>query len=484
MEHGSQQRRSGRFADMIKSRIVKQEPVRWRELTWFQSPDLKKLNDEELAKLRASLVKNNFVDPFTVWYEEETGTSWILDGHHRQKAMNELLEEGVEIEELLPANFIQCSGRKEAAELVILYSSIYARISRTGLLEHIEQFNLDVRELASQFDIPAVNLDAIANTTLPTAMEEDEIPEVRETTITQLGDVYELGPHRLLCGDSRSAEDCSRLMAGDVAGMVFTDPPYNLSIADYVTEPHGRGKSRVKKFGEFAVASGEMTVEEFTAFLATIFARLRENSRDGSIHYICMDWRHTGEMLAAQGDYEFKQLVVWNKSIGGMGTFYRSKHELVFVFKNGSAAHINNFELGQHGRYRTNVWDYENAGIFSTRGTATEGTMDMHPTVKPVEMVSDAIIDCSNTGDVILDLFGGSGTTLVASDRTERLARLMEIDPRYCDVIVRRWINYCREAARPCTIHRNGIAVDPAKFCEVETGIEETVREPKSDRAF
>lgn len=443
--------------------------MRWRELKWFQSPDLKKLDSEEMAKLKTSLKKNNFVDPFNVWFEVETGTIWILDGHHRQKAMTELLEEGVEIEALLPANFIECTGRKEAAELVILYSSIYARISRAGLLEHIEQFDLDVKQLSGQYDIPSVNLDSIANTLLPAEIEEDDIPEVRDVVITQPGNLYELGPHRLLCGDSRSAEDCTRLMAGDFAGMVFTDPPYNLSIEDYVTEPHGRGKSRVEKFGEFAVASGEMTEAEFAEFLSTIFTRLRENSRNGSIHYVCMDWRHLREMLAAQAaqnGYHFKQLVVWNKSIGGMGTFYRSKHELVFVFKNGTASHINNFELGQHGRYRTNVWDYENAGIFSTRGTATEGTMDMHPTVKPVQMVSDAIIDCSNIGDVILDLFGGSGTTLIASDRTERQARLMEIDPKYCDVIVRRWINYCREANRPCTISRNGVAVEPAEFGE------------------
>ena len=186
------------------------------------------------------------------------------------------------------------------------------------------------------------------------------------------------------------------------------------------------------------MASGEMSEAQFTEFLTSVAANLAAYSADGSIHYVCMDWRHIGELLAAgKAAYsELKNLVVWNKDNGGMGAFYRSKHELVFVFKSGNAAHINNFGLGQHGRYRTNVWDY--AGVNSLKAERAE-ELAMHPTVKPVAMVADAIRDCSRKGGIILDAFSGSGTTIIAADQTGRNARAIELDPRYVDVAIRRW---------------------------------------------
>lgn len=186
------------------------------------------------------------------------------------------------------------------------------------------------------------------------------------------------------------------------------------------------------------MASGEMSEEEFTRFLTDVTANLAAFSCDGSIHYVCMDWRHISELLAAgRAAYsELKNLVVWNKDNGGMGAFYRSKHELVFVFKNGTGPHINNFELGQHGRYRTNVWDY--AGVNSLKSERAE-ELSMHPTVKPVAMVADAIRDCSRRGGIVLDVFSGSGTTIMAAEQTGRRGRAIELDPRYVDVAIRRW---------------------------------------------
>ena len=186
------------------------------------------------------------------------------------------------------------------------------------------------------------------------------------------------------------------------------------------------------------MTSGEMSEAQFTAFLGSAFRNLAEHSVDGSIHFICMDWRHLQEMLTAgRTAYgELKNLIVWNKDNGGMGAFYRSKHELVFVFKNGSAPHINNFGLGQHGRYRTNVWDY--AGVNSLKADRDE-ELAMHPTVKPVAMVADAIRDCSRRGGIVLDAFSGSGTTIIAAEQTGRRARAIELDPRYVDVAIRRW---------------------------------------------
>ncbi|MDR1334233.1 MAG: site-specific DNA-methyltransferase [Holosporaceae bacterium] len=197
---------------------------------------------------------------------------------------------------------------------------------------------------------------------------------------------------------------------------------------------------------EFAMASGEMSEQEFIDFLTVVFKNLMAVSKDGSIHYHCMDWKHIYEiMVAGRAAYtEFKQLCIWNKDNGGMGTFHRSKHELIFVFKNGSAAHTNNFELGQHGRYRTNVWDYSGINSFSARDHENE-LLKMHPTVKPVKLVADAILDCSLHDELILDLFGGSGTTLIACE--ERRCCMMELDPKYVDTIIRRWQKHTSEQA-------------------------------------
>ena len=254
------------------------------------------------------------------------------------------------------------------------------------------------------------------------------------------GDIYQLGPHRLICGDARDREVVAALMDGQLARMVFTDPPYNVPIQGNVG---GLGKV---KHGEFAMASGEMTRAEFVDFLKSSCANLAVFSHDGSIHFICMDWRHMGEVLeAAQEHYnELKNLNVWVKSNGGMGTFYRSQHELIFVYKKGTAPHLNNFELGQHGRYRTNVWEYAGANSFKA-GRLEE--LALHPTVKPVQMIADAIKDVSGRGDIVLDLFGGSGSTLIAAHKTGRRAYLCEFDPLYCDRIIARFEAFAHEDA-------------------------------------
>jgi DNA modification methylase len=270
---------------------------------------------------------------------------------------------------------------------------------------------------------------------------EDKAPEPSPgLAVTQTGDLWLLGTHRLLCGDARDQAAYDRLLAGAKAEFVFTDPPYNVAIDGHVC---GLGRIHHRAF---AMGCGEMSEAEFTAFLQTVFALLVENSVAGSIHQICMDWRHMGEMLGAGRSVysELKNLCVWNKTNAGMGSFYRSKHELVFVWKSGTAAHINNFELGQHGRHRSNVWDY--AGVNSMRAGRLE-ELAMHPTVKPVALVADAIKDCSRRGGLVLDPFCGSGTILIAAERTGRKARALEIDPTYVDVAVRRWQAYTGKSA-------------------------------------
>lgn len=263
--------------------------------------------------------------------------------------------------------------------------------------------------------------------------EADLVPPVPlGPAITQPGDVWRLGAHRLICGDAREPKVLAKLLGSDDVDLIFTDPPYNVAVDGHVG---GMGKV---KHREFAFASGEMSAAEFTAFLHEALAPAAARCREGAIAYVCMDWRHMREMLAA-GDavfHELKNLCVWNKTNGGMGSFYRSKHELVFVWKVQPGRNVNSFGLGDTGRYRTNVWDYAGVNTFSA---SRDEDLKMHPTVKPVALVGDAIRDCSKRGDIILDMFGGSGSTLIAADQAGRQARLIEYDPHYCDVIVARW---------------------------------------------
>lgn len=258
------------------------------------------------------------------------------------------------------------------------------------------------------------------------------IPALPGYPVTHRGDLWLLVRHRLLCGDARSREDLARLLGSEPVDLVFTDPPYNVRIDGHVG---GLGAIRHR---EFAMTSGEMTRAEFTRFLTETLSNAAAVCRDGAIAFVCMDWRHMRELLdAGEAAFdELKNLCVWNKSNGGMGSFYRSKHELIFVFKKGEAPHTNSFGLGESGRYRTNVWDYP--GISSV-GTGRMDELAMHPTVKPAALVTDALKDCSRRGETVLDLFGGSGTTLIAAETCGRLARLLEYDPAYCDTIVARW---------------------------------------------
>ena len=253
------------------------------------------------------------------------------------------------------------------------------------------------------------------------------------------GDLWVLGSHRLLCGDARNVDHVARLMGGAPAAMAFLDPPYNVRVRDIV----GRGQV---KHTEFAMASGELSRSDFIEFLKSTLAQAAAYSRDGAVHYVCMDWRHVGELIEAGGMIygEMLNLAVWVKSNAGQGSFYRSQHELIGIFRVGQVAHLNNVELGRHGRSRSNVWHY--AGINTFRA----GRMDelqSHPTVKPVALVADAMRDCSRRGDIVLDLFGGSGTTLLAAERVGRRAFMLEIEPRFVDVAIKRWQTFSKKDA-------------------------------------
>jgi DNA modification methylase len=270
----------------------------------------------------------------------------------------------------------------------------------------------------------------------------DQLSPVTGSAVTQPGDLWRLGQHRLLCGSALDAVSYARLLGGEKAALVFTDPPYNVPVNGHVS---GKG---VIQHREFAMASGEMTQGEFTDFLRQACLQLAAHSVPGSIHYLCMDWRHVGELLmVGQGVYaELLNICVWVKHNGGMGSLYRSQHEFVFVFKNGTVSHCNNVQLGKYGRNRTNVWNYRGANDFG-RTTEEGNLLAMHPTVKPLALVADAILDCSRRDELVLDPFLGSGTTLIACERTGRRGRGIELDPLHIDTAIRRWQKYTGAAA-------------------------------------
>lgn len=306
-------------------------------------------------------------------------------------------------------------------------------------------FNLDLTGFSvSEIDVLIENLDPEGPSDT-----SDDLPIIAEAAVCRAGDSWLLGKHRVLCGNALVADDYERLMGHDIAAMIIADPPYNVPILGNVS---GKG---VVKHEDFAMACGEMSPEEFTQFLRTALQLTANKSRSGAIAFVAMDWRHIGELLDA-GRKVFsgwKNLAVWKKDRPGMGTFYRSQHELFFIFKHGSDPHINNFELGQFGRYRTNVWEYPSAVSFAQ--SSDEGNLlRLHPTVKPVALVADCLKDCSRRNDIILDPFLGSGTTVIAAEKTGRVCFGLEIEPKYVDVIVRRWQNFTSLHATHATTGR------------------------------
>ena len=303
-------------------------------------------------------------------------------------------------------------------------------------LRDLSLAGLDFDIEVTGFEMPEIDVRISSLDSAPEQGSDpaDVVPELLPGTVSKFGDMWFLDRHRVLCGDARDGAAFAALMSEEPAAMVFTDPPYNVPI-----DGHASGLGAIRH-RSFPMASGEMDPPDFTAFLGQAFRNLTAFSADGSVHFVCMDWRHLHELLAASHDAysELKNVCVWVKDNGGMGSLYRSQHELVFVFKHGHNGHRNNVQLGQFGRNRTNVWRYPGANSLARCG-AEGNLLALHPTVKPVAMVADAILDCSGRGDIVLDAFVGSGTTVIAAERSGRRGFGLELDPRYVDTTVRRW---------------------------------------------
>jgi hypothetical protein len=311
-------------------------------------------------------------------------------------------------------------------------------------------FSLDV----TGFEIEAIDL-LVHGDRQAEGPDPDDAPIKAGPAVTRAGDVWLLGEHRLVCGDALDPVSYETLMQGRRAALVACDCPFNLPVHGFIS---GGGKVRHR---EFAHASGEMSSAQFTQFLTSAFALLAENAVDGSLHYHFIDWRHQRELMDA-GDAaytELKNLCIWAKTNGGQGSMYRSAHELVYVYKAGSAPHQNHINLGANGRYRTNVWTYAGANTFAKKGEERD-LLQLHPTVKPVQLIADILLDASSPRDIVLDAFAGSGTIFLAAERTGRIGYGIEIDPQYCDVAVRRWERKTGRSARHATL--------PLTFSEVQ----------------
>jgi DNA modification methylase len=384
---------------------------------------------KQIRQIADSIRKFGFTNPVLIGDDDE-----IIAGHGRVEAAKLI---GLQSVPAVRLSHLDAAQRRAyvLADNKLALNAGWDRQLLAIELQTLIDLDFDV-EIAG-FSLAEVDLvldDARQSSAHAQDTPEDQIPPLIDpgTAVTKREDLWLLDRHRLLCGDSRNRQTFDGLLQDERADLVFTAPPYNVPIDGHVC---GLGRIRHR---EFAMGAGEMSSEAFTAFLQGTLGHTAACCRDGTIAFVCMDWRHMGELLAAgQATFsELKNLCVWNKTNGGMGTFYRSKHELVFVFKIGNAPHTNTFGLGDTGRYRTNVWDY--AGVNTLR-PGRHDELAMHPTVKPVALVADAIKDCSRRGEIVLDPFAGSGTTLIAAHNTGRRARLIEFDPAYCDQIARRF---------------------------------------------
>jgi DNA modification methylase len=309
-------------------------------------------------------------------------------------------------------------------------------------LKELSELTLDFDIEAIGFELPEIDFRIQSLDVTEDADRADEFNGAVGPAVSRIGDLWLLGDHRLYCGSALDATAYDTLLETAKAAAVFTDPPYNVKVDGHVC-----GSGAIKH-REFAMASGEMTEDEFTRFLNKTLEFAGSHAASGAIIYACMDWRHMGEMLAAgrAAGFDLLNLCVWVKSNGGMGSLYRSRHELVFVFRNGKEAHLNNVQLGRFGRNRTNVWNYAGANSFPRKGQGS--ALDLHPTVKPIAMVSDAILDSTKRNDIVLDPYCGSGTTLLAAERTGRRAYGIEIDPLYVDTAIERWERMTGQRAR------------------------------------
>ncbi|HAS41158.1 MAG TPA: site-specific DNA-methyltransferase [Microscillaceae bacterium] len=471
----------------LRSRIIGLEMIRWKEMEFIQSDSFKTSTDEQYQKVASSLVSNQFVAPFYAW-RDENKQLWCVDGKRRDTVLRQIDAEGgarikdpdsgqeefcaITIPEELPALLIDAESKEAAAKLVLLFSSTYGEVSQEGLAEFIKQYDLNFPSLKFEINLPEFSIPRFEQKfdmfgldsngrqePYPEETEEETTNgEAEETIVVQPDDFFEINDrHRIYCGNSLEEEGYKRLFEdqdGTLARICLSDPPYNVKYSDI----GGLGKLQ---HTDFAMASGEMSDEEFVEFLSTYMKLQRKYSVDGSIHGHFIDFRHVWHMCeagkTAYGTVMPKQLPVWHKSNPGMGSFYRAQHEFCVMYKSGEAKHVSHLELTE--RIRTNIWEYPSANDFASEDRKENGGIQLledHPTPKPVRMLADAILDLTNEGEIVLDSFLGSGSTIVAADRVGRRGFGIELEPKYVQRAIRKFIRYVCNQNKPFEIKCNG----------------------------
>jgi DNA modification methylase len=392
---------------------------------------LRKHTDAQIGQIASAIRQFGFINPIII-----DAKGQIVAGSGRAAAAESLGMEDV------PVISVSHLTEEELRVYALADNKIAMNAGFDEAVLSIEFEELQALQLPFELDLTGFSTTEIdlLSAVDPAEAKLEHVPELDRKAHCGVykGDLWIMGKHKLLCGDSRDRNSFTRLMGDEQARMVFSDPPFNVPNAGHTG---GLGKIQHENF---AMASGEMNSRQFGEFLEDAFVNCAAVSMDGAIHYQCMDWRHVEEMMFAgrSAYYELKNICIWAKDNGGMGSFYRSQYEMVFVWKVGTAPHLNTIELGKNGRYRTNVWNYRGA-----TKTGANAELAMHPTVKPVPMIMDAIKDTSKQGEIILDPFGGSGSTLIAAHKAKRRARLIEFDPKYCEVAIRRWEKLTRQKA-------------------------------------
>lgn len=376
---------------------------------------------KQVRRIADSIKQFGFTNPLLI---DELGE--VIAGHGRLQAAQQLKLGQVPVIRLRHLDTAQKRALRLADNRIAELSSWTPELLTSEL-----QFLVETDFAVEVTGFDTIDLDRIL-TPANAADDPDDapVPAPPDQPTSRSGDIWLLGNHKLICGDARLSETHTALLGAELADLVITDPPYNVPISGHV--------SGTARHGNFAMASGEMSRAEFQQFLSQALSCARERSRPGSVHYVFMDWRSLAELLAVGANVygHLLNICVWAKTNAGMGSFYRSQHEFIAVFRNGDVAHINNVQLGRLGRHRSNLWTYAGATTFSR--TRDADLVD-HPTVKPIAMIADAIRDASRPGDLVLDPFGGSGSTLLAADKVGRRAALIEFDPAYVDVILRRF---------------------------------------------
>ncbi|MBD5401771.1 ParB N-terminal domain-containing protein [bacterium] len=412
----------------------------------LRSKSLRKHSKKQLQKIKNAIQKVGYTNPILIDNKQN-----IIAGELRLLAMKELGYTQI------PAIILDNLTEEETDAIRILdnriaedsewnYENLKEKIEKLLSFDYtFEDLAFDTVDYDNIFLLENTNENKVHNSD----KEDDSWLDANIPKRVKFGDLWRLGDHFVLCGDSLLVKSFELLMQGELAQIVITDPPYNCKIKGHVC---GLGKTQHE---EFAMASGEMSDKEFAEFISKFMQNLVKFSIDGSLHYLYMDWARLNTLLNQGKKHytELKNIAIWNKGIGGMGTMYRSQHEMVPIFKNGKAKHQNHIQLGKNGRYRTNVWGYD--GIRATNPASLE-LLKLHPTVKPVPMLHDILLDASSKNEIVLDCFGGSGSTLLAAERCKRRARLIEISPRYVDVIIFRWE---KETGKTAKLMKNVVEV-------------------------